>query len=102
MQVGTYPTRNFAQFCYLEDLSLNRDRRAGRFRQPPHVAMRLGPYLLDTIESGMWSLRIPKKGFLLIVRTSRIFTAEPLWPGEYRRILGVSSIQPDFTKASFR
>jgi hypothetical protein len=35
----SYPTRNFADPCYQ---SLNRDG-VGRFRQPPHVAMGIGP-----------------------------------------------------------
>jgi len=42
------------------------------------------------------SLRIPF-GFLLIVRTGRIFTA---LMGEYRRIHGCSSIQPSLKTAT--
>ena len=82
MQVGTYPTRNFALVA-------------------PHVAMRLGPYLYLTVDEidGVWPLRIPDCGitsdheryglleklthrsalawpFLLIVRTGRIVTAQ--------------------------
>jgi hypothetical protein len=57
--------------------------------------MQVGLYLhaagdkLDLVLS-VQSLRIPL-GFLLIVRTGRIFTAR-LSPNEYRRILGFSSI----------
>ncbi len=88
MQVGTYPTRNFALVS-------------------PHVAMRLGPYLhleIGLEMAGVWPLRIPRSElnkpdlhrsaswpFLLIVRTGRIFTAGAI-ADEYRRIHGVSSI----------
>src|SRR5207248_910580 len=39
-------------------------------------------------------------GFLLIACTERIVTV-PVYRDEYRRILRYSSIQPNFTKASF-
>jgi len=39
------------------------------------------------------------QSFLLIVRTAWIITA--ISSGEYQRIHGVSSIQPNFTKAAF-
>ena len=89
MQVGTYPTRNFALVS-------------------PYVAIGLGPYLQLTRRTelvGVWPLRIPRnnltgelpyptahrllpRSFLLIVRTGRIVTEQ----AQYRRILGVSSI----------
>ena len=85
MQVGTYPTRNFAQNCCLpvfhEELALTeiaRSRRIGHFCRPLHVAMQLGLSLAwrsarprrvvseGSIPSGTTSL--------LIVRTGRIVT----------------------------
>ena len=44
MQVGTYPTRNFAQLLLLAASHLGR-RGVGHFCRPLHVAMQLGLYL---------------------------------------------------------
>ena len=81
MQVGTYPTRNFAHFV-AAPRSLA--ARAGHFCRPLHVAMQVGLYLRRPAflrgSSGMQSLRIPRRSkpprpFLLIVCTRGIFTA---------------------------
>ena len=55
MQVGTYPTRSFAQCCYYQDKAVSHQLiavsqtdsiwRIGHFCQPLHVAMQLGLYL---------------------------------------------------------
>src|SRR5687768_13546781 len=64
--------------------TLDRDRlfvtRPAGFLFPlaPCVAAGVRPYLLASSESGVWPVRIPiacDRSFLLIVRTSRIFTA---------------------------
>jgi hypothetical protein len=70
------PDKEFRSVLLLARPVQKQDRRAGRFRRPPHVAMRLGPYHLEILESGIWSLGIPIKGFLLIVRASRIVTVK--------------------------
>ena len=57
VQVGTYPTRNFAENdCYVR--SNLHDRRADHFCQPPYVAAGLGPSLPLVERAGVWSLRI--------------------------------------------
>ena len=99
VQVGTYPTRNFAQVCYTFshidsfwearsfDLSMI-GKGSGHFCHSLHVAMQFGLYLFQflifKLESGIQSLRIPTSGttrshvsrwsFLLIVCTRRVVT----------------------------
>ena len=76
VQVGTYPTRNFAQVCYSSHLVSMR-RRSGHFCHSLHVAMQFGLYLFQfsfELESGVQSLRIPAeiffhRPFLLIICT---------------------------------
>jgi hypothetical protein len=67
MQVGTYPTRNFAQLLLLATSRLGR-RGAGHFCRPLHVAMQLGLYLhlygawrTVSEESKEWLTRCQKK-----------------------------------------
>ena len=57
MQVGTYPTRNFAQSCYVPDIGTG---ESFLFRSPLRVAAQLGPYHSPTLDrrSGVWPLRI--------------------------------------------
>ena len=55
VQVGTYPTRNFARLCYSPPSSA---KRSGHFCHPLHVAMQSGLYhfqpRLRLIEVGIW------------------------------------------------
>ena len=71
MQVGTYPTRNFARLCYclaaighwLLALGFQALKRSGHFCHSLHVAMQSGLYLFQcALESGVQSLRIPAIG----------------------------------------
>ena len=87
MQVGIYPTRDFATLGTLLPPQFP-SGRAGHFCQPLHVAMQVGPSHLapSKSESGVWSLRIPSqlllqwgvynlgRSFLLIARTGHIVT----------------------------
>jgi hypothetical protein len=87
VQVGTYPTRNFALAVTTSRLDIV-DWRTDRFRRSPCVAAGVGPSLHLVNETddmvGVWSLRILRTGmgspstesesFLLIVRTSHIVT----------------------------
>ncbi len=91
MQVGTYPTRNFAQSCY----SRRKRRGAGHFCLPLHVAMQLGLSLQphNTVARRIVSEDPTRRaeldfGFLLIVCTEQIFTAVTQFlRTELRRVL---------------
>jgi hypothetical protein len=82
VQVGTYPTRNFATlgpFMLLLPAQL-RARRPSRFRLALHVAVQIGPYH-PRMAFEVWhmvsedsALGMFARPFLLIVRTGRIVT----------------------------
>ena len=91
VQVGTYPTRNFAQPCYV----LEGTGESFLFRSPLHVAMQLGPSHspAGSWRSGVWPLRISNAE-----DARSIFPADCLHRSdchssfEYRRILRRPSI----------
>ena len=121
MQVGTYPTRNFAQFVTTRGCYLHAETRSSRFQRNGNTSQKgkctqrggldisanlcMSPCSSDClfIQSRLDAWRTVSEdpthrprayfGFLLIICTERIFTAIQL-NHEYRRILRLSSIQP--------
>ena len=102
MQVGTYPTRNFATLGTFVTTQMHSQpyrfealERLGHFCLAPHVAMRVGLYLHpQDYQYDLWvncdlslggaprtvSEDPAMRSFLLIVRTGRIFTAHVVNP----------------------
>ena len=79
MQVGTYPTRNFATLGIAVTSTQRNEWRGDHFCHPPHVAMRIGMshHSNGARVLGVQSLRVPRpksRPSLLIVRTGRIVT----------------------------
>ena len=89
MQVGTYPTRNFATLGTIvttHQFHCDADERLSHFCLAPYVAIGVGLYLHHrTATSSWWAWRTvsedpSSRGFLLIVRTGRIVTAHRAHP----------------------
>ena len=127
MQVGTYPTRNFATLGTFVTTQSRRSTsrhspRAARSFLPSSSCRHEGRTVSSSLihqpswdwilrfvrEPHVQSLRILQCSFLLIVRTRRIFTthAATLKNGcdvdEYRWILGCPSIQWGFVTARYK